>query len=59
MLADLQLRDAAGAAAPRVEINDNTVFIPASGWDSVLWTLFWCALLALACVAGFRRRPLN
>ena len=54
MLAELQLRDAAGAAAPRVEINGNTVIIPASGWDSVLWTLFWCALLALACVAGFR-----
>jgi hypothetical protein len=58
MLADLQLRDAAGAAAPRVEINGNTVFIPESGWDSVLWTLFWCAVLVLGCVAGFRRRPL-
>jgi hypothetical protein len=58
MLAELQLRDAAGAAAPRVEINDNTVIIPASEWDSVLWTLFWCALLAFACVAGLRKRPL-
>ena len=59
MLADLQLRDAAGAAAPRVEINDNTVIIPASGWDSVVWTLAWCLLLALACTAGLRRRPLT
>jgi hypothetical protein len=59
MLAELQLRDAAGAAAPRVEINGNTVIIPQSGWDSVLWTLFWCALLVLACVAGFRRRPVS
>lgn len=58
MLADLQLRDAAGAAAPRVEINDNTVIIPASGWDSIVWTLVWCALLAVACAAGLRRRPL-
>jgi hypothetical protein len=59
MLAELQLRDAAGAAAPRVEINDNTVIIPASGWDSVVWTLAWCVLLALACAAGLRRRPLG
>ena len=59
MLADLQLRDAAGAAAPRVEINDNTVIIPASGWDSVAWTLAWCILLGLACAAGLRRRPLT
>jgi hypothetical protein len=59
MLAELQLRDAAGAAAPRVEINGNTVIIPASEWDSVLWTLFWCALLAFACVAGLRSRPLQ
>jgi hypothetical protein len=59
MIADLQLRDAAGAAAPRVEINDNTVIVPASGWDSVAWTLAWCILLALACAAGLRRRPLT
>jgi hypothetical protein len=59
MLAELQLRDAAGAAAPRVEINDNTVIIPESGWNSVVWTLAWCALLAIACAAGLRRRPLG
>lgn len=59
MLAELQLRDAAGAAAPRVEINGNTVIIPASGWDSVAWTLAWCVLLGLACAAGLRRRPLS
>jgi hypothetical protein len=58
MLAELQLRDAAGAAAPRVEINDNTVIIPESGWNSVVWTLAWCVLLAVACAAGLRRRPL-
>jgi hypothetical protein len=59
MIADLQLRDAAGAAAPRVEINQNTVLVPASGWDSVAWTLAWCVLLALLCATGLRRRPLN
>ena len=59
MLAELQLRDAAGAAAPRVEINGNTVIIPASGWDSVAWTLAWCVLLGIACAAGLRRRPLT
>ena len=59
MIAELQLRNAAGAAAPRVEINDNTVFVPAAGWDTVLWTLAWCILLAVLCAAGLRRRPLN
>ncbi len=59
MIAELQLRNAAGAAAPRVEINQNTVLVPASGWDSVAWTLAWCVLLALLCAAGLRRRPLN
>lgn len=59
MLADLQLRDAAGAAAPRIEINQNTVLVPASGWDSVAWTLAWCILLSVLCAAGLRRRPLN
>lgn len=59
MIADLQLRDAAGAAAPRVEVNGNTVLIPASGWDTVAWTLAWCVLLGLLCAAGLRRGPLN
>lgn len=59
MIADLQLRDAAGAAAPRLEINGNPVFVPPSGWGSVAWTLAWCALLALACAGGLRRRPLS
>ena len=59
MIAELQLRNAAGPAAPRVEINQNTVLVPAAGWDTVAWTLAWCVLLALLCAAGLRRRPLN
>lgn len=59
MIAALQARDAAGPAAPRVEINHNVVLVPASGWGSVLWTLAWCALLAIACAGGLRRRPLS
>lgn len=59
MIADLQSRDVAGPAAPRVEINDNTVLVPAAGWGTVLWTLLWCALLALLCAAGLRRRPVS
>ena len=59
MIADLQLRDAAGAAAPRVEVNGNTVLVPAAGWDAVAWTLAWCVLLGLLCAAGLRRRPLT
>jgi hypothetical protein len=59
MIADLQLRDAAGPAAPRVEINQNTVLVPAAGWGTVVWTLAWCVLLGLLCAAGLRRKPLN
>jgi hypothetical protein len=58
MISELQARDAGGPAAPSLEINENTVLVPASGWGSVLWTLLWCALLAFACVGGLRRRPL-
>ncbi len=58
MISELQARDAGGPAAPSLEINDNLVLVPASGWGSVVWTLAWCALLAVACVAGLRRRPL-
>ena len=59
MIADLQLRDVAGPAAPRVEINQNTVIVPAAEWDTVIWTLAWCVLLGLLCVAGLRRRPIS
>ncbi len=59
MIADLQARDAAGPAAPRIEINENTVIVPSAEWDTVVWTLAWCVLLALACVAGLRRRPVT
>jgi hypothetical protein len=58
MISELQGRDAGGPSAPSLEINDNTVLVPASGWGSVVWTLAWCAVLAVACVAGLRRRPL-
>jgi hypothetical protein len=59
MIADLQLRNQAGPAAPRVEINENIVIVPAAGWDTVAWTIAWCVLLGLLCAAGLRRRPLN
>jgi hypothetical protein len=58
MISGLQARDVGGPAAPSLEINDNLVLVPASGWGSVAWTLAWCALLALACIGGLRRRPL-
>jgi hypothetical protein len=58
MISQLQGRDVGGPAAPSLEINDNLVLVPASGWGSVAWTLAWCALLAVACIAGLRRRPL-
>lgn len=59
MIAELQLRNEAGPAAPRVEINENTVVVLAAGWDTVAWTVAWCVLLGLLCAAGMRRRPLN
>ena len=59
MIAEMQLRDVAGPAAPRVEINENPVFVPAAEWDTVVWTLAWCVLLAILCAAGLRRRPLT
>jgi len=58
MISRLQARDAGGPAAPSLEINDNLVLVPSSGWGSVAWTLAWCVLLALACATGLRRRPL-
>ena len=57
MIAELQARDAAGAAAPRVEINQNVVLVPAAGWGSVVWTLAWCVLMVALCASGLRRRP--
>ena len=59
MIADMQARDVAGAAAPRVEINHNIVLVPAAGWGSVVWTLAWCVLLVALCASGLRRRPLR
>lgn len=59
MISALQARDAAGPAAPQVEINDNVVLVPAAGWPTVAWTLAWCVLLALLCATGLRRRPLS
>lgn len=57
MIADLQARDAGGAAAPQVEVNGNPVLLGASGWGSILWTLAWCLLFAALCGSGLRRRP--
>jgi hypothetical protein len=59
MIADLQLRNAGGPAAPRLTINDNTVFVHASDWGSIVWTLVWCVVLGLLCAAGLRRRPIS
>jgi hypothetical protein len=58
MIAGLQIRDEAGPAAPRLEINESVVLVPAAGWVTVLWTLAWCALLGILCASGLRRRAL-
>lgn len=59
MIAEMQNRDAAGPAAPRFEINELPVPIPASSLGSVLWTVAWCAVLAWVCFVGIRRRNLS
>lgn len=59
MVAELQARDVAGVAAPRVEVNGNIVFILGSSWGSVIWTLAWCVLLAVAAAGAIRRRALS
>jgi hypothetical protein len=58
MLADLQAADEAGPVAPRVEINGNTVQIPAAELDTVLWTLAWCGVFFGMAIFGLRRREL-
>ena len=58
MIVELQNRGAGGPAAPQFEINSLPIPLPAAGVGTVLLTLFWCALFALLCVAGMRRRTL-
>jgi hypothetical protein len=58
MIVDLQARGQGGAAAPRLEINGALARVPAAGWDTILWTLLWCALFAGLCATGLRRRAL-
>ena len=63
MIVDMQNRGQGGPAAPRFELNQvnrGKVPIPleAASLGTVLWTAFWCALLAWLCVLGMRRRPL-
>ncbi len=59
LVADLQARDVAGLAAPQVEVNGNIVFIQPASWATVIWTLGWCVLLALAAAGAMRRRALS
>lgn len=58
MLADLQARDAAGGAIPRIDINGNEVILTATGTFGIVWTLAWIVGLALLAYAGMRRRPI-
>lgn len=58
MIVELQNRGAGGPAAPRFEINSLPIPLPAAGIGTVLFTLFWCALFTVLCVAGMRRRTL-
>jgi hypothetical protein len=59
MIVELQNRGQGGPAAPQFEINQLVIPLSAAGIGTVLWTIFWCALLAFLCVNGMRRRTLS
>ena len=59
MVVDLQNRGQGGPAAPQFEINQIVVPLSSAGLGTVLWTVFWCGLLAFLCVNGTRRRTLS
>lgn len=59
MLSEMQARGAAGVAGAQLEINGNVVLVPPASWLTVLWTLAWCAVIAWAAAASFRRRALS
>ena len=59
MLSEMQARGAAGVAGAQLEINGNIVLVPAASWLTVLWTLLWCAVIALSAGLSFRRRAIS
>ena len=59
MLSEMQGRGAAGVAGAQLEINSNIVIVPAASWLTVLWTLLWCAVIAVAAALSFRRRAIS
>jgi hypothetical protein len=59
MLSEMQGRGAAGVAGAQLEINTNIVIVPAASWLTVLWTLAWCAVMAIAAALSFRRRAVS
>lgn len=58
LISDLQARDEAPLAAPRFQINDVVVTIPAADLPTVFWGLVWTAILGGLTVLAFRRRAL-
>ena len=58
MIASLQHRSDAGPAAPTIDINGLTVFVPASRPLDVMWTLMWILIFAGLATYGVRRRQL-
>jgi hypothetical protein len=58
MIAELQHRSDAGPAAPTININGLTVYVPASHLSDVLWTLLWTLIFAGLATYGVRRRQL-
>ncbi len=59
LVSELQARDVAALAAPRLEVNGNVVFVQPSSWGTVIWTLAWCVLLAFATAGALRKRALS
>lgn len=59
MLSEMQGRGAAGIAGAQLEINQNVVIVPPASWLTVIWTLLWCAVIAVAAALSFRRRAIS
>ena len=58
MINEMQLRDVAGPADPRVDVSGLEVVVPTSTWASVVWTVLWAGIFFALAAYGVRRRQL-
>jgi hypothetical protein len=58
VITNMQLRDVAGPAAPRLEIDGKVIGVGASNAYEVLLAIIWVGIFLLAAAGGLRRRQL-